>query len=67
MEYLTAKEATEYLKLKSVDALYRYVDQGRLKAYRLGIGKDKGSQYRFTREDIDAFVTGESTNANSVS
>jgi excisionase family DNA binding protein len=64
MEYLTAKEATEYLKLRTVDALYRYVSEGKLKAYRIG-GIGKGNQYRFTKEDIDAFVIGDS-HVNSV-
>jgi excisionase family DNA binding protein len=65
MEYLTIKEATEYLKLKSVDSLMKYVKQGRLKAYRIGTGSGSGNQYRFTKEDIDAFVTGDS-HVNSV-
>lgn len=49
--WLTAKEAAEYLRLVSVDALYQRCARGQLKPLRLG------RQMRFRRRDLDALIT----------
>ena len=50
-EYLTAKEAAEYLKV-SVDQIYRYANQGYI-GWKMG-----GWVWRFTLEELDAFAQG---------
>lgn len=50
--YLTSREAAEYLKLGSVDALLRLVTQHRLPACR------RGRLYLFDRREIDVWLHG---------
>jgi len=53
--YLNAREMVDYLRLGSVDALYRLVNQHRLPYYR------RGKQYLFDRREVDAWVRSEPT------
>jgi len=50
--YLTAKEAVEYLKLGSLNALYRLVNQHRLPTCR------RGRLYLFDKREIDIWLHG---------
>jgi excisionase family DNA binding protein len=50
--YLDAKEAVAYLRLGSLSALYRLIDEHRLPHGRLG------RHYRFDKRELDAFVRG---------
>lgn len=50
--YLTAREAVEYLKLGSLNALYRLVNQHRLPTCR------RGRLYLFDRREIDIWLHG---------
>jgi len=50
--YLTADEARNYLRLNSLDALYRLVKQHRLPFCR------RGRLYLFHREELDAWLRG---------
>ena len=56
--YLTAKEACEYLSIKDIETIYRYIRQGKLKAYKLG-GKNSNRHWRFKMADLEMFVTGQ--------
>ena len=55
--YLTAEEAADYFNVDRV-TIYRWVDDGLLKAYRLG------RNWRFLQEDLDRFL--EPVNAGPV-
>lgn len=48
-KWLTVKEVAEYLKL-STDLIYKFAQQGKIPVSRIG------SQWRFDREEIDAWV-----------
>jgi excisionase family DNA binding protein len=50
LEWMTATEAADYLRLPSVNALYQRVARGQVKALRLG------RQMRFRRRDLDALM-----------
>jgi len=50
--YLTAKEAVEYLKLGSLNSLYRLVNQHRLPTGR------RGRLYLFDKREIDIWLHG---------
>ena len=50
--YLTAKEAVEYLKLGSLNSLYRLVNQHRLPTCR------RGRLYLFDKREIDIWLHG---------
>ena len=56
--YLTAKEARDYLNLKDIETLYRYIRQKKLKAYKLG-GKNSNRHWRIKLADLEMFVTGQ--------
>jgi len=45
---MNSQQATEYLALPSVKALYQAVRRGQIKVYRLG------SRLRFREEDLDS-------------
>lgn len=47
-EWLTADEATAYLRFPSRDALYQAVHRGQLPAHRIG------RRLRFRRSELDA-------------
>jgi excisionase family DNA binding protein len=49
-EWLDAEEAAEYLRLRSVRALYDHVRRGRVPAHRLG------RLLRFRRSELDAML-----------
>jgi excisionase family DNA binding protein len=51
-DLLTPEEATKYLKLPSVRALYQYVRRGLVKALRIG------RQLRFRRAELDRVLAG---------
>lgn len=57
--YLNSREACDYLGIKNLNTLYDYVKSGKLKAHKLGGGNSR-RHYRFTIEDLDKFVTGDS-------
>lgn len=48
-KWLTVKEVAEYLKL-STDLVYKFAQQGKVPVSRIG------TQWRFDREEIDAWV-----------
>lgn len=50
--YLSAHEAVVYLRLGSLSALYRLINEHRLPFGRLG------RSYRFDKRELDAFVKG---------
>jgi hypothetical protein len=50
-EWLTAKEAADYLRLPSVKALYQRRARGQVKGYPLG-----PRTLRFRRRDLDALL-----------
>jgi len=58
--YLTAKEAVEYLKLGSLNALYRLVNQHRLPTCR------RGRLYLFDKREIDIWLHGFSSEIEMV-
>jgi excisionase family DNA binding protein len=58
--YLTAKEAVEYLKLGSLNALYRLVNQHRLPTCR------RGRLYLFDKREIDIWLHGFSSELEMV-
>jgi excisionase family DNA binding protein len=49
--WLTPKEAGEYSR-QSKDLIHSAVKSGELPAYKIG----KGSEYRLTAEDVDAWM-----------
>jgi excisionase family DNA binding protein len=51
-EWMTPKEAADYLRLPSVEALYQRHARGQVKAYRLADGR----AMRFRRRDLDALM-----------
>ena len=55
VKYLNSKEALERLGFKDLDTLYRYVHDGKIRAYKLGDGKSK-RRWRFTEKDLDIFI-----------
>lgn len=50
MKYYNTEEVAEILGV-SVRSIYNYIDEGKLKAYKVGWG------WRFKETDIDNFVT----------
>jgi excisionase family DNA binding protein len=48
-KWLTVREVAEYLKL-STDLVYKFAQQGKIPVSRIG------NQWRFDREEIDAWV-----------
>jgi len=50
--YLTAREAMAYLKIESLQSLYRLITEHRLPAHR------RGRLYLFDRREIDSWVHG---------
>jgi excisionase family DNA binding protein len=52
LEWMDAAEAAEYLRLRSVRALYDHVRRGRVPAHRLG------RLLRFRRDELDATLRG---------
>lgn len=48
-EYYTAKELAEKLSL-NVMTIYRYIDAGKLKAYKIG------KEYRIERSEFERFM-----------
>lgn len=58
--YLTAKEAVEYLKLGSLNSLYRLVNQHRLPTCR------RGRLYLFDKREIDVWLHGFSSEIEMV-
>ncbi len=63
-DWLTAKEAAEYLKVKDRTIL-TWARQGRLKGYPLS--GTKRHIWRFLKSDLDAAILGPSAVVNSVS
>ncbi len=55
--WLTAAEATAYLRLPSTRALYKRVERGQVPAHRWG------RQFRFRRRDLEALLTSSAVSA----
>src|SRR5215469_10776072 len=64
IEWLTANEASEHLKIKRRTLLY-WVNRGRVKAYALSGTKRR--VWRFLRQDLDAAVLQSPVMLNSAS
>lgn len=50
--YLTALQAVEHLKLKTLSALYYHIKENRLPTLRVG------NRYRFDKRELDAWLHG---------
>ncbi len=59
-DYITVKEACKKLRLNDTENVYRYIRQGKLKAYKLGVGNST-RHWRIKPEDLEEFVTGQAT------
>lgn len=57
-DYLTVKEVCKRLGLLDTETVYRYIKQGKLKAYKLG-GGNSSRHWRIKPEDLEAFFTGQ--------
>lgn len=56
---LTTKEACEYLGIKEVGTLRRYIQEGKLKAHKLGGNGSSRRHWRIRMTDLDSFLAGQ--------